>query len=150
MFHGADLHTGGVGTQHQIRIEVEGIVIGTRRVVSRDVQRIEVVEAIFNLGTTGNLEAHLAKQALDALDGAGHRVQTAILDAAARQADVDGLGGQLLVQHGDFEGFTTLVQGILNLLFGLVDHGARGGRSSADRAPRPFICSVKSPFYPDI
>ncbi|MNC07435.1 hypothetical protein D3C75_549850 [compost metagenome] len=127
LLHGADLHTGGVGTQHQIGIEVEGIVIGTRRVMSRNIQRIEVVEAIFNLGTALDLETHLAKQALDAFNGAGHRVQATVLDAATRQADVDGLGGQLLVQHGNFEGVTTRVQGILNQLLGLVDHGACGG-----------------------
>ena len=44
------------------------------------------------------------------------------------------------------EGFTTRVQGILNLLFGLVDHCARGGRSFGRQGSRPFICSVKALF----
>ena len=57
--------------------------------IGGNVQRFEVVEVVFDLGTGGDVEARLAEQLLDAQPHLGDRMQAAARFAAARQRDVD-------------------------------------------------------------
>ncbi len=48
--HGADLHRRGVRAQQAPVGEIEGVVHRPRRMIGRDVERLEIVEVIFDLG----------------------------------------------------------------------------------------------------
>src|SRR5690606_7977695 len=50
-FHGTDLHARRMGTQQVVDIKIEGIVHGTCRVMSRDIQGFKVMIVIFNFWT---------------------------------------------------------------------------------------------------
>src|SRR5574340_617927 len=73
--HVAHLHRRGVGTQHMLRIDVEGVVHRARRMVFRDVQRGEVVEVVLDLRAGRDGKTQRVEQLLDALQRARHRMQ---------------------------------------------------------------------------
>ena len=60
------LHWGGVGAQHVLRIDVEGIVHRTGRMVFRYIQCSEVVEVAFDFRTGCSRKAERMEQLLDA------------------------------------------------------------------------------------
>ena len=87
--HRADLHRRGVRAQQLAVGKIERVVHRPRRMIGGDVERFEVVEVVFDLGTGGDVEAGLAEQLLDAQPHLGDRMQSATRLAAARQRDVD-------------------------------------------------------------
>ena len=101
--HRTDLHRRGVGAQQATITEVEGIVHRTRGVVRREVQRLEIVPVVLDLGTIGHLVAEAREDRSDALQRARDRVQVAALGIAPRQGDVDAFGRETLRQCGLFE-----------------------------------------------
>ena len=113
-----------MGTQQHVRIEIESIVHGTRRVVARNVERFEVVVVVFDFRAFGDFVADAAEALLDALQRAGDRMQAAAQLATARQGDVDALRGQPGGQRGPFQLGLTRVQRILDLFLGHVDQRA--------------------------
>ncbi len=81
----ADLHRRGVRAQQRalaVPGEIERVVHRARRMIGRDVQRVEIVEVVLDLGAVWPLEAGFAEQLLDAQPRARHRMQAA---AAARR-----------------------------------------------------------------
>ncbi|MNY24408.1 hypothetical protein D3C86_1581200 [compost metagenome] len=124
VLHGADLHARSLGTQQTRGVEPEGIVIGTRRVVSRNVQRVEVMIVVFNLRPGLNGETQFAEESFDTVDGTGDRMQPTVFHTTARQGNVDGFCCQSLVQRSRFQRIFTRVQRILHCLFCLVDYRA--------------------------
>ncbi len=72
--HGADLHRRGVGPQHDIVGDVEGVLHVAGRMVARDVERLEVVEVVLDLRTFGHPETEAGKDGDDLLGHQGDRV----------------------------------------------------------------------------
>src|SRR5690606_30398065 len=124
-FHGAHLHRRGVGAQQHVGVEVEGVVHGPGRVVAGNVERFEVMVVVLDFRTLGHAVADMGEELLDALLGAGHRVQAARGLAAARQGDVDTFGGQPGLQRGGFQLRLARGEGALDLVTGGID--ARAG-----------------------
>ncbi|MNN14232.1 hypothetical protein D3C81_1272890 [compost metagenome] len=89
--------------------------------VVRVVQRGEVHPVGFDLGAVGDVEADRAEDLLDTLPGAHHRVQAAAADRAARQRDVDGLGGQARIHQRVGQRLAARLQRGFHLLLDLVD-----------------------------
>ncbi|MNF81348.1 hypothetical protein D3C84_636170 [compost metagenome] len=122
--HGAHLHRRGVGAQQHVRVEIEGVVHCPGRVVAGNVERFEVVVVVFDLGAFGDAVANAGEELLDALQGAGNRVQATGGLAAARQGHVDTLGRELGGQCCLLKRLFAGVQGVLNALLGGIDQGA--------------------------
>ncbi len=80
VFHGADLHARGLGAQQAGRIEPESVVVSTRRVMTRNVQGVEVVVIVFDFRTCRDGKAELTEETFNAVDSTGNRVQAAIFD----------------------------------------------------------------------
>ena len=121
VFHGADLHAGGLGAQQASGIEPESVVVSARRMVTRDIQRIEVVVIVFDFRARRHGKAELTEETFNTVDGAGDRMQAAIFNAATRQRDVDGLCSQTSIQRRPFQFGFARIQRLLYLLFRFVD-----------------------------
>ena len=93
--HGADLHRRGVRAQQPPVGEIESVVHRPRRMIGRDVQRLEVVEVVLDFRTRGDLEAGAPEERLDAQARLRDRMQPAALPRRAGQGDIDAPGGQL-------------------------------------------------------
>ena len=74
-----------------------------RRMVGGDVERLEVVPVVLDLGPALHREAGVAEQRLDAAPRAAHRMQAARLLAPARLRDVDAAGRELALEFGLLE-----------------------------------------------
>ncbi|MNE36813.1 hypothetical protein D3C80_1306420 [compost metagenome] len=96
-----------------------------RRVVTGDIERLEVVVVVFDFRTFGDVVADMGEELLDALKGASHRMQTAGDLTATRQGHVDAFGRQLGCQRGGLEVGLARIEGILNAGLGGIDQGAR-------------------------
>lgn len=86
LFHGADLHGGGVGAEEFAGVEVEGVGVVPGGVVGGGVEGVEAVEFSFDFGSVREGEAEAAKD----LDGA-------VLDDGEW---VQGPGGEGAGRHG--------------------------------------------------
>ena len=78
-----------------------------------------------DLGAVGDHEADRAEQALDALEGAAHRVQAALHATTPGQGDVERLGGELGEQRGFAQRVAAALECGLDRGLGGVDRGAR-------------------------
>ena len=134
--HIADLNRRGMGAQHVAVFHIKGILHGARGVVLRDIERLEVVEIVFDFGAVGHIEAHAVKEFDHALQGQGNRMQAAALLTAAGQSNVECLGGQLRLQFGGVKRIAFFVIGRLKTVFAFVDVRADGflffGRQAAE------------------
>src|SRR4249919_318633 len=101
--HVAHLHARGVRAQQATIPEVEGVVHRTRRMVRREVQRLEVVPVILDFRAIAQLEAEAAEDVGDALDRAADRMQAAAAGVEAGQRDVNGFRGEACIEHGIFQ-----------------------------------------------
>ena len=124
--HVAHLYAGGMRAQQAAIAEVESVVHGARRMVRREVQRLEVVPVVLDLRPFRQLVAQPAEDAGDALQGAGDRVQASALAVAARQGDVDGFGRQARIQGRVFQQRLALAQRAGQRVAGLVDRFTGG------------------------
>jgi hypothetical protein len=94
-----DLHGRRVRAQQQIRRQVEGVVHVARRVVEREIQRLEVVVIVFDLGTEFDRKSHRNKDVFDL--------------AQDKRNGMVGAGGGTNPRQGDVERF--LSNGAINL-----------------------------------
>src|ERR1700761_151831 len=83
--------------------EIKRIVHRPRRMILRNIQRLEIVEVVLDLGTRRYLESGLRENALDPQPRAGDRMQAARLLAAARQGHID-------FPLGEFRGHRRLLE----------------------------------------
>ena len=93
----ADLHRRGVGAQHlprSVRRDVEGVLLAARRMVGREVERVEVELLGLDLGSLGQLPAHRDEGVGDVLGEDRDRVPRADRLTGRRQRHVDALGDQ--------------------------------------------------------
>ena len=98
--HGADLHRRGVGPEQAPVAEVEGVVHRPRRMVGGDVERLEIVEIVLDLGSLGHAEPGPPEDGLDAQACPRHRMQAADRLAAARERHVDSAARKLALERG--------------------------------------------------
>ena len=117
IFHKTDLHGAGLGTQQQgiFVVEVESVAAVTGRMAFLNVQTGEVIVGIFHFGAVHNGVTHANKNVLDLLQHHVHGMLMAHLDGVAGNGHIDGLGGQLGLQHLG----TNSCLGIFQLLFDL-------------------------------
>ena len=74
--------------------DVEGVLLAARRVVGREVQRVEVELLGLDLGPLGQLPAHRDEGVGDVLGQDGDRMPGADRLPGRRQGDVDALGDE--------------------------------------------------------
>ena len=95
-----------------------------RRMVRGEVQRLEVVPVVLDLGTFGHRIAELRENRLDALARAGERMDGAALAIASRLGDIDAFGRQALFQYRALKGFLACSDRASDLLLRDIDPGA--------------------------
>jgi hypothetical protein len=89
-----------VGAQQRAVVEVERVVHGPRRMVRGNVERLEVVVVVLDLGPRHDRVTGAGEDLFDAQHRLGDRVQPAAALASPRQSDVDALGRQRLGELG--------------------------------------------------
>ena len=94
--------------------------------VLRNVQRLEIVEIVFNLGAVCHVKTHAVKQLHHALQGERYGVQAACGLPARWQGYVQGFGGEFLLQLGGGKGGAFGIVGSLKTGFAFVDVRAYG------------------------
>src|SRR5205823_10618169 len=101
----------------------------------------EVVEILFDMGTFGDDEPHLAKDRDDLVDGLTDRVDAPGVTGQYRQCDIGALAGETLGARGAAEPFARLGKGRRNLILRGIQCGAslapRLGRERAEAAHQP-------------
>ena len=93
--------------------------------VGRDVQRLEVVEVVLDLGTLVDLEPELAEDPGDLRHGLDRGVQRAPADGPTGHRDVDGLGGETRIELGGAQDRASLADRGLDALADGVRDGAQ-------------------------
>ena len=139
--HGADLHRGGLGAQHDAGVggpDPERVLHGARRVVRAEVEGVEVEPLRLDLGAVGDLVAHRDEQLRDALLDGRQRMAGTGRTAVPRQRDVDRLLDEdplvaLVLQDGLASG-QCLGDGSPRGADPLAGLGLRGWRQGADLA----------------
>ena len=121
-FHGADLYARGLGTQQAGSVKPESVVVSARRVVTRNVQSIEVMIIVFDFRPGCHGKAKLTEETFDTVDGTGNRMQTAVFNATTWQRDINRFRRQTRIQCSAFQFRFTRIQRLLNLLFRFVDN----------------------------
>src|SRR5215470_11342273 len=96
LLHRVNLHRRGLRTQRQPLVDVERVLRAARRVIGRDVQRVEVVEVGLDLRAVLDLVAHRDEDVFDLLPQQRDRMKVAPPYAASGQRYVNALFGQLL------------------------------------------------------
>ena len=103
--HVADLHRRGMRAQQRPAIvgpaalaldrrrQIQRVLHVARGMLGRHVQRVEAVPLVLDLGTFDDREAHAREDVFHAIAHDGQRMPVAERRAAARQRDVDGVGG---------------------------------------------------------
>ena len=123
--HGAHLHAGGVGAEQQrvgmARGHEEGVLHVARRVVRREVERLEDVVVVLELGAFRDVVAEFAEDVHDFLADDGHRMAGAQLQRVAghREVLLGALGGGLLA-----DGVAQAVDRLLREVLQLVERAA--------------------------
>ena len=100
LFHRAHLHRGGLGAQQDVVADVEGVLRVARRVVLRNVERLEVVVVGLDLRAFGHREAHAEEDLLDLFEHLGQRVELAERRGPAGHRHVELFERELLVEQG--------------------------------------------------
>src|SRR4249919_1975727 len=80
--------------------KIEGVVHRARRVVRREVQRLEVVPVVLDLRTIGQRIAQATEDVGDALQRAADGMDSTARGVATRQRDVDGFSGHTYGKDG--------------------------------------------------
>ena len=107
--------------QQGVRIEIEGVVHGARRMVCRNIQRLEIVVVVLDLRPFRNGKSQRGKQRLDPPHGARDRMQATAHPPTPRQGHVDGFPDQLRIQGSRLQLPVAVFDCLLNLLFDPVD-----------------------------
>ena len=110
--HGADLHRRRVRAQHHLlglaEVHVERVLHRARRVAGRDVERLEVVPVVLDLGALGDAVAQAHEDVLELALHLGDEVEVPARAAVAAEGEVEpvalrrlrGLGGRELGPAG--------------------------------------------------
>ena len=114
--------------------------------IRRNVERLEIVEVIFDLRPRGHLEARLHEDALDAQPRTRHRVQAPRLLPAPGQRHIDGAPRNLGAQCLLLEERTASLQGRLDGDLGIVDRLARRGTLGRRKLPQGFELLGEQPL----
>ena len=101
-FHGADLHAGSLCAQQTRRVKPESVVVSARRVMARNVERIEVMIVIFDFRTGRHGKAQLTEETFNPVDCTRYRVQTAVFDTTPRKGNIDRFFSQTSIQRSTF------------------------------------------------
>ncbi len=107
--------------------KVKSIVHRPRRVILRDIQRLEIMEVVLDLRPRGYLESGLREDALDAQPRPGDGMNAAGFLAAPRQGHIDGAPGEVLLEPSLLEADSMHFQGCLDRRLRIVDALARRG-----------------------
>ena len=110
-----------MGAQQGTGIEVEGIVHGAGRVVPGNIQGLEVVVIVFDLGPLLHAVTGAGKNLFNTLQGAGYRVQATQVLATAWQGNINGFAGQPGFDGRLLEIRTAGIDSLFNLPLGFVD-----------------------------
>jgi hypothetical protein len=113
-----------MGTQQHVRIEIKGVVHRARRVVTRNVERLEIVVIVFNLRAFGNAVANVGEELLNTFQSPGYRMQTAGGLAATRQGHINGFGRQFGGQLGLLKLSLARIENHCDTLLGIIDERA--------------------------
>ena len=126
LLHDTCLHRGGLGTQHNIFINIESILLVLCRMIRRNIQFFKIIQVVFHLRPFHNLISHSHEDPLHLFqgDGVGMPVADAVL--LRRQRHVDDLGFELLLAdhllhfllclfHDRFDGGPRLVHKLAHL-----------------------------------
>jgi hypothetical protein len=130
------------------RREVEGVVHRARRMVRREVQRLEVVEVVLDLRAVGELVAQAREDVGDALERFRDRMLRAEARAAARQADVDALGGQAQRQRQFFQRCLARGERMATASLATLTRSPKALRSAGGSAPSCLSWPVMLPDLP--
>ena len=127
--HGDDLHIRGLRAQQQRAPvagarQVEGVVVGARRVMARDVQGAEVEPVGLDVEAFADGEPHGAEDGGHFLHGAADRVDQAERRGAGRQGDIEALGREAGVERRVFENGAAGVDGGGEAVLEAVQRGA--------------------------
>ena len=135
VFHVTHLHWRGVRAQQPVGVEIKGIVHRPRRVVRRDIERLEIVVVVLDLRSVGEFETHAREQRFKPLERARDRMQSARAHAPPRQRDVDFFGRNLARARLRLQRRAPFRQRAGECLLGIVDQLADGrtlfGRQAA-------------------
>src|SRR5262245_57621715 len=106
--HRPYLHWRSVGAQHQPSAvrplrEIECVMLLTRRVFGRDVERREVVEIFLDMWPLGDSKTHLAKDGDDLIHRLADRMDAAGLVKGYRERYIGLFGRQALSESGAAE-----------------------------------------------
>ena len=115
-----------MGAQHVAALGVKRVLHGAGGVILRNVERLEIVEIVFNLRAVCHVKAHAVKQFHHTLQGERNGVQAACGLAARGQGYVQGFGGELLLQFGGGKSGALGIIGSLKTGFAFVDVCAYG------------------------
>ena len=147
--HRADLHRRGVRAQQLAVREIEGVVHRARRMIVGDVERFEVVEVVFDLGTGLDFEAGLAEHLLDAQPHLRDRMQAAARLAASRQRDVDAFLRELRGDARLLELGALLLDALLDLFADAIE-GAPASFARLGQLAEALSFSVSQPLLPSV
>ena len=119
-FHNTDLHWGGLGSQNDIVVDIEGILGISCRVILWDVERLEVVVVKLNLRSLCNIKAHAHEDFFELIQYNADWMFFAQHTAFAWHGDIQCFGCKALVEHLSFQLGLGLFEFFFNLCADLV------------------------------
>ena len=99
VLHRADLDRRGLRTEQNVVGDIKGVLRVTRRMVFRNVQRLEVVVIQFHLGSFDNREAHSDEDVLQLPLHLGQRMDVSVRNRGGRHGDVQFFCLQAMFQR---------------------------------------------------
>src|SRR5712691_1737317 len=92
--HHADLDGRGMGAQHHLRRNEEGVLHLAGRVIGGNVEGGEVVVVVLDVRTTGDLESHCHKDGDSLIEHLQQGMQRTAWPLTARNSNIDTLGSE--------------------------------------------------------
>ena len=120
VFHNADLDWGGLCSQNNVVVDVEGVLCVARRMVLWDIECFKVIVVQLDLGTLCNLKAHADDDFFELVEHHRQRMSFADDILFARQGNVQRFGSQTQVEHLIFQLRFGLLQFFLDVASDLV------------------------------
>ncbi len=121
LLHVTHLHRRGVRAQQPMGVKIEGVVHRPRRMVRRNVERLEVVVVVLDFRAVGDVEAHAREQCFQAFERARDRMQSARTYTPPRQRDVNFFSCKLVRPRPHLELFAARRERRRQCLFGVID-----------------------------
>ena len=135
VLHDPDLGSGGLGAEHQVLAQIEGVLHIPGGMVLGHVEGLKAVVVGLHLGAVHHVKAHGLEDVHQVLQHDVQGMQAAGSGSLAGQGDVQGLLGQLLFQRLGLKlGLTdgeSLLQSLPDLVGYLTHNGAFLGRELA-------------------